>query len=76
LLKAYVTEVEERWPEKPSTAYLSKESSRLRAQYRFAIRWKCGIREGEVYEEDESATWIHGHGPEARKALLAARAMR
>ena len=40
------------------------------------IIWKCGIREGSVFEGSEGTTWTHGHGPEARKALLAARAMR
>jgi hypothetical protein len=39
------------------------------------ICWKSGIRTGEVWEKDEMATWTRGHGPEARAAFLAVRAL-
>jgi len=39
------------------------------------IDWKCGVRYGKVFERNEGSTWAHGHGPQARGALLAARAL-
>jgi hypothetical protein len=39
------------------------------------IVWKSGIRTGEVWENDEMVTWTRGHGPEARAAFLAVRAL-
>jgi hypothetical protein len=39
------------------------------------IYWKCGARTGGVWENDEMVTWTRGHGPEARAAFLAARAL-
>jgi hypothetical protein len=39
------------------------------------VRWQSGKRTGEVWEHDEGSTWVRGHGPQARGALLAARAL-
>jgi hypothetical protein len=39
------------------------------------IVWTCGKREGHVYGSAQGHTWITGHGPQARGALLAARAL-
>jgi hypothetical protein len=40
------------------------------------ISWKSGSLVGEVWETTENIDWIHGHGPQARAALLAIRALR
>lgn len=42
---------------------------------RVSIRWRCGTRVGEVFQQDCGQTWITGHGPQARGALLATRAL-
>ena len=60
LLKAYVTEVD------PYT-----RNDGLGSQ----ILWKCGKREGSVFQKGSGSTWISGHGPQARGALLAAHAL-
>lgn len=39
------------------------------------IDWESGSVRGEVWEKDEYVEWISGHGPQARAALLAARAL-
>jgi len=39
------------------------------------IWWSQGARYGFVYLEGEGNSWTHGHGPQARAALLAMRAM-
>jgi hypothetical protein len=39
------------------------------------IDWKSGSICGIVYENDEGIEWIHGHGPQARAALLVARGL-
>jgi hypothetical protein len=40
-----------------------------------SIQWRSGSRTGEVFENDEGIEWIHGHGPQARAALLVARGL-
>jgi len=40
-----------------------------------AISWRCGARFGDVWSRDEGIEWAHGHGPQARAALLAQRAL-
>lgn len=62
LLKAYVTEVIHFPAVKPE-------------HDGFRIVWKCGTREGHVYQGAQGHTWITGHGPQARGALLAQRAL-
>lgn len=39
------------------------------------IPWRCGIRQGQVQRDREGVDWVRGHGPQARGALLAARAL-
>lgn len=39
------------------------------------IQWKSGSLTGETWEEYEGVEWIHGHGPQARAALLVARGL-
>lgn len=39
------------------------------------VAWKCGIREGHVRLDREGADWVRGHGPQARGALIAQRAL-
>lgn len=39
------------------------------------IYWRCGKMSNVVYAADEGTTWAHGHGDQARAALLASRAM-
>lgn len=41
----------------------------------FKLWWRSGSVTGEVWEEDEGVEWIHGHGPQARAALLVARGL-
>lgn len=41
----------------------------------WGICWESGNRSGEVFENDEGVEWIHGHGPQARAALLVARGL-
>lgn len=40
------------------------------------IWWQCGKRRNYVCAHDEGGTWIHGHGEQARHALLTMRVMR
>lgn len=39
------------------------------------IVWRSGSVQGKVWENDEGVEWIHGHGPQARAALLVARGL-
>lgn len=39
------------------------------------IVWRCGEREGSVFQNGYGMHWITGHGPQARGALLAQRAL-
>lgn len=62
LRRAYVTEI-------------GNEIYAARAPQGKWIVWKSGSKTGEVFENQEGVEWIHGHGPKARAALLAARAL-
>lgn len=39
------------------------------------IHWRAGNRRGTVTLQTEGTEWIRGHGPQARAALLAQRAL-
>lgn len=39
------------------------------------ITWQSGKRLGQVWTCNEGTEWVHGHGPQARGALLAQRAL-
>lgn len=61
LLKAYVTGIDDA---------LTKN-----ANPHLAIYWQCGTRSGHLSPREEGITWARGHGPQARGALLAQRAL-
>jgi hypothetical protein len=66
-----------KWSGRPSLlcAYVTGHPSQSHA-LGVALQWKCGRRSGTVWMSDEGQTWARGHGPQARTALLAERALR
>lgn len=47
----------------------------LQTQDATSFDWRCGSRTGTCYLKDEGLMWAYGHGPRARAALLAGRAL-
>lgn len=74
LLRAYVVSVEPR--QRRDTVLQAHDTMIVEMVNDTAIQWKSGVRAGDVWASDVMTTWTHGHGPTARAALLAARAMR
>ena len=51
-------------------------SGTITAESGTTLHWKSGGRTGAVFTHDEDRTWFYGHGPQARAAFLAAKALR